>query len=170
MDRRITTRELVELAVIAALMIVGKEAMSFIPNVSPVLLFIMVATLTYGWKTLLAVLCFNFVEVLIYGTGIWVLMYFYTWPLAVVAIMICKKYCHMNRFKWSLLALLFGLAFGMLCAIIFIFTSGFKVAFDYWLAGIPYDLIHGASNFVFVFILLEPLEKLLKKMKKSQFE
>ena len=49
---RITVRELTELSVVCALMFVLKELMDVIPNVHPVALLIIFASLHYGWRAL----------------------------------------------------------------------------------------------------------------------
>lgn len=162
-DTKITTKELVQLAIISALMVAGKEALSFIPNVHPVMLLITIATLVYRWKAMLCVLCFDLIEIIIYGFGLWSIMYLYIWPLAAVLVIAFSK--NESRLFWAIFCGCFGLLFGALCALPYIFTSGIKAAFTYWLAGIPYDLIHGASNFVITFILFKPLLKLLIKLK-----
>lgn len=162
-DTRIATKELVQLAIIAALMVAGKEALSFIPNVHPVMLIIVIATLVYGWKTMLAVLCFDLLEIIIYGFGLWTIMYIYIWPLAVVLVMIFRK--ESSRLFWACIAGGFGLIFGALCSIPYIFIGGFHAAAAYWISGIPYDLIHGISNFVILLFLFNPLKQVLTKFK-----
>ena len=56
---------------------------------------------------------------------------------------------------------LFGLSFGLLCAIPYIFTSGLYGAFAWWVAGIPWDLVHGISNFVIMLVLYEPMKRVM---------
>lgn len=162
-DTICTTKELAQLAIISALMVAGKEALSMIPNVHPVMLLIMITTLVYGWKAMLCVACFNLVEIAIYGMGLWVIMYLYIWPLAVVLVMLFRE--ETSRVFWAFLAGGFGLIFGALCSIPYIFISGFGAAVAYWISGIPYDLIHGVSNFVIIFFLLNPLKELVLKLR-----
>ena len=164
-DTKITTKQLAQLAIIAALMVAGKEALSFIPNVHPVMLLITITTIVYGWKALLPVICFDLVEIIIYGFGLWTIMYLYIWPLAVLLVMIFRE--EQSRLFWAIIAGGFGLIFGALCSIPYIFTSGINAAIAYWIAGIPYDLIHGVSNFVIIFFLLNPMCNLLKKLKEE---
>ena len=66
----------------------------------------------------------------------------------------------------------FGLFFGMLCAIPYFFiglagggmANGFRHMFAWWVAGIPFDLIHGASNFALMLVLYRPVFSILRKM------
>lgn len=39
------------------------------------------------------------------------------------------------------------------------------MGFSWWIAGIPYDLIHGVSNFILCIILFKPLNKVLTRIK-----
>ena len=36
--------------------------------------------------------------------------------------------------------------------------------FSFWISGIPYDLIHGTSNFILCLILVRPLDNLAQKL------
>ncbi|MDE6281108.1 MAG: hypothetical protein K2M15_04865 [Oscillospiraceae bacterium] len=38
------------------------------------------------------------------------------------------------------------------------------MALSWWLAGIPWDLLHGAANFAIALVLFRPLRKLLTKL------
>ena len=59
---------------------------------------------------------------------------------------------------------LFGLLFGFLCAIPYIFTSGFAGAVAWWIAGIPWDIVHGISNFVIMLMLFGPIQNVMQKI------
>ena len=63
---------------------------------------------------------------------------------------------------------IFGLVFGLLCAIPYIFTSGIYGAFAYWVAGIPFDLIHGIANFVIMLVLHQPMKIVMAKMSRDE--
>ena len=63
---------------------------------------------------------------------------------------------------------IFGLSFGLLCAIPYIFTSGIYGAFTWWVAGIPFDLIHGIANFVIMLVLHKPMKTVMAKMSKNE--
>lgn len=160
---RISVRELTELSVLCAMMFVLKEAMSFIPNVHPVALIILLCTLVYGWKALYPTFGFVILEHAIYGVGLWSIMYIYVWPILVVVGMIFRK--NRNWLLWGVIAGLHGLTFGAFCAIPYVFVSGLKAAIAWWIAGIPFDLIHAGSNFVIVSLLLPVLYKAVMKIR-----
>ncbi|NLB20538.1 MAG: hypothetical protein GX829_06885, partial [Clostridium sp.] len=59
----------------------------------------------------------------------------------------------------------FGLSFGLLFAIFESFFFGFAYGLAYWLRGIPFDLVHGGSNFVLAIFLYAPMYSLLSRLR-----
>ena len=163
---RLSAREIAELSLICALMVAGKEGLRVIPNVHPVTLLLLLATAVYGVKALYPAFGFAILEIALYGAGLWNLMYLYVWPIVVFAALPFRQ--SRSRALWAALAGVHGLCFGALCAIPYLFIGGWKMAFTWWLSGIPYDVIHCVSNAVLVFALLPPLRKLLETLKARQ--
>lgn len=163
---RLSAHEIAELSLICALMVAGKEGLRVIPNVHPVTLLLLLATAVYGVKALYPAFGFAILEIALYGAGLWNLMYLYVWPIVVFAALPFRQ--SRSRALWAALAGLHGLCFGALCAIPYLFIGGWKMAFTWWLSGIPYDVIHCVSNAVLVFALLPPLRKLLETLKARQ--
>ena len=163
---RLSAREIAELSLICALMVAGKEGLRVIPNVHPVTLLLLLATAVYGVKALYPAFGFAILEIALYGAGLWNLMYLYVWPIVVFAALPFRQ--SRSRALWAALAGLHGLCFGALCAIPYLFIGGWKMAFTWWLSGIPYNVIHCVSNAVLVFALLPPLRKLLETLKARQ--
>ena len=163
---RLSAREIAELSLICALMVAGKEGLRVIPNVHPVTLLLLLATAVYGVKALYPAFGFAILEIALSGAGLWNLMYLSVWPIVVFAALPIRQ--SRSRALWAALAGLHGLCFGALCAIPYLFIGGWKMAFTWWLSGIPYDVIHCVSNAVLVFVLLPPLRKLLETLKARQ--
>ncbi len=160
---KINTKELTQLSIFAAIMVAGKELLSFIPNVNPVSLIIILLAINYSYKALFPVAIFVIIEIAIYGFDLWSFMYLYVWPLITIGAIIFRT--HKSRIFWACYGAAAGFLFGALCSIPYIFVGGFKAAFAYWIAGIPYDLIHSVSNFVLIFTLMPLLNKLIIKFK-----
>lgn len=160
--QRLKTGEIAELALMCALMMIGKEALRMIPNVHPVALIIMLCVLRYGWKSLYPVIGFVILQISIYGLGLWTIMYIYVWP---VLVLMCMPLRQSRRwYLWALVGGVHGLTFGAMCAIPYIFTSGMNAAIAWWISGLPFDLIHGVSNFIIVLLLLPPLSRRLERI------
>lgn len=140
---------------------VAKTALNFLPNIELVTLLVILYSLYLGKRVFFAVYAFSLIEGLLFGFGVWWIMYLYIWPLLAVITLVFKNV--QGRFFWALLAAAFGLTFGLFCAIPYLFIGGPSMAFSWWVAGIPYDLIHCVSNFLTVLVLLPPLRKVMER-------
>ncbi|MCC8122999.1 MAG: hypothetical protein LIO58_05630 [Oscillospiraceae bacterium] len=158
----LTIRELTLFAVSAAIMEALKVAMAALPNIEPVTLLIIIFVGVYGRRAIFPVLVYIFLEGILFGFGIWWVSYLYIWPL-LVAVSLLLVRCR-SPLVWAMVAGLFGLLFGALCAIPYFVTGGAQAAFAYWVAGLYFDLLHGASNFVLVLLLYKPLSNLCTKL------
>lgn len=160
---RINAREIAELAVICAIMTGGKEAMNALPNIHPVMLLIILSVRVYGAKALYPVTGFVLIETMLYGISVWTVSYLYIWPLVCILALPFRN--TEARLFWSVYAGLAGLFFGPLSALVTLALSGWRAAVAYWVAGIPFDLIHCISNFAIVFFLVNPLYQLIIRLK-----
>lgn len=145
-------------------MIAVQVAFAFLPNIELVSLLVMLYAVIWGRQAYWPVLVFVLVEGLIYGFGIWFFNYLYVWPLLVLVSLRLRR--ETSPLLWALVSSAFGLLFGALCALPHFFISGAAGAFAYWVAGIPFDMIHGASNFVAALLLFRPLRALLERLTK----
>lgn len=164
-DNGLAVRRIVYIAVMTAIMEAAKIALNPIPNVELITLLVIVFTKQFGWKmTLPAVLIFAFIECTYWGFGTWSIVYFYMWPLLVLL-------THLNRnaesiWNYTVLSAAFGLTFGAFCSVVTLIAAGLKAAFAWWIAGIPYDLVHGISNFIICLLLFRPLNNALEALKR----
>lgn len=159
---RLSVRELCILAFFAALMFSVKTALASIPNVHLNALLIILVTLYFGWRALYAVGVYILLEGLIFGFSIWWFSYLYVWPLLVALVMLFRR--NDSPLVWAVLAGVYGLAFGPLMYLgYFAILGGWRGFGAMWIAGIPYDLIHAASNFLTVLILFGPLSKIMDR-------
>lgn len=154
-------RRLCLLALMAALMIASQLAMAALPNIHLVAVFIIVATLAFGWSAMLSVAVFVISEGVLFGFGVWWVSYLYAWPVLVLVVMLLRK--NDSKLTWAIVAGAHGLLFGAMCAVPYLFIGGWEMAFSYWVAGIPFDLAHCAGNFVLALVLVSPLSRLAKK-------
>ena len=163
-----TTREIATIGLMASLLEAVKLLLQSIPNVELVTLFIILFTLYLGPKTLIAIWAFVGLECVVYGFGLWTIMYIYIWPVLALLTLLFRK----EKSKWPfvILSTMFGLLFGAMCSIPYFFIGGAATAIAWWISGIPYDILHGVANFVIAFILFDPLNKLLNKIKLATME
>lgn len=159
---KLSVKNIALLGVMIAILEVAKNALAFLPNVELVTLLIIIYALYLGKLTFFVVPAFILIEGCIYGFGLWWIMYLYTWPFLAVLTMIFRK--QKSVWFWSILSGLFGLFFGALSAIPYIFISGIEGAFAWWIAGIPFDITHCISNFILCLVLFKPLNNVMKRM------
>ena len=147
---------------LGALTFAAKVAMSFLPNIEPVSLFVMLFAVVFGRKSLYPIYLYVALEILFYGIQLWNINYLYVW--AVLALLAYMMRGSNNALSWAMLSGVFGLCFGLLCAPVYVFSGGIGFAVSWWVSGIPYDLLHCGGNFVMALILFVPLRKLLEKL------
>jgi energy-coupling factor transport system substrate-specific component len=158
---KLTTREIAVMGLMIAVLEASVHAMAAIPNVEPVTLLLMLYTLFLGKKVVFVIAAYLLLEGCFYGFGLWWIMYVYIWPL--LAFLTYRLRRQRSVWAFAILAGLFGLFFGALCSIPYLFTGGVAGAFAWWVSGIPFDLIHCVSNFVLCLILFQPLRHCLER-------
>jgi len=148
--------------VLGALTFGLKMAMSWLPNIEPVSLLVMLYAVIFGRKSLYPIYLYVVLEILFFGIQLWTINYLYVWVLLALAAWLLRR--TESPLAWAMLSGSFGLLFGLLCAPVYLFTGGFGFAVSWWISGIPYDLLHCAGNFVMTLVLFIPLRKLLTKL------
>lgn len=165
-----TAREILLLGLFSAILVVVQVAKAliaaFLPNIELVSLFIIVYTLILGKKVFYIIYVFVLVEGTVFGFDIWWFNYLYVWSILAAAALLLRKYD--KPLVWAIVSGLFGLMFGALCAIPYLFIggkdAGISAAVAYWIKGIPFDLLHCAGNVASAALLFKPLYRLLKRL------
>lgn len=140
----------------------AKYVMSWMPNIEPVSLLVMLYAVVFGRKCLFPVYVYVILEILFYGIGSWAINYLYIWAILAGLAPLLRKMEH--PLGWAVLSGAFGLLFGALCAPVDFFIGGFGYAISKWVSGIMYDVLHCAGNFVIALVLFVPLRTLLEKL------
>lgn len=156
---------IVTLGFLSAILLVGQLGMAFLPNIEPVTTLIILYTLIYKKQVFPVIYTFVLLEGLVFGFGIWWVSYLYIWSILALIVLSLQKIT--SVILWAVVSGAFGLLFGALCAIPYLISGGPGAAFAYWTAGIPYDILHCAGNFVLTLTLYRPLLHLLKKLNTS---
>ena len=166
---KIALKDIAVTGLMVATIEVAKMALSFLPNIELTSFLLILYTLTFGMKTVFTVPVFILIEGTVYGFNLWWIMYLYAWPLLVVLTHIFKK--NTSVWFWSVFSGLFGLFFGALCAIPYFFIgwaggtvmSGVVHAATWWVAGIPWDIVHCIGNFTLMLVLYHPIRRVLQR-------
>ena len=106
---KLKTRELVLAAMLSALLIAAKQAMSFIPNFEPVTLLLILYTLHFPRMTPLIIYVFVAVQVLLYGFNVWVYMYLYIWIILYAVVRLLARWG--SYLLWIIVATVLGARF-----------------------------------------------------------
>ena len=161
-------RDIVIIGLLSAILIIVQVTLSFLPNVELVTTLIILYTLLFGRKTLYIISVFILVEGLIYGIGLWWFNYLYIWFVLYGIVRLLRK--NRSPLVWAIVAGCFGFTFGALCSIPYFITGGIPTGMAYWVAGIPYDVIHGISNFFIALIAFLPFLYIMKNLKTNYYE
>ncbi len=143
----------------------SKLALDLLPNIEIVTLLFIVYTIFFGRKTLFVAAGFIVIECFLKGINVWSLMYVYIWPVLIMIVYYANRHKAGHIF-YCILSGFFGLFFGMLCAIPYLFIGGRHMAFTWWIAGIPYDIIHCIGNVLLCLLLFRPLCTIMGKIVK----
>lgn len=158
-------KDIVLISILSASLTAGKLALSFVPNVEIVTLLFIVYTIVFGTKKSLFIsLVFSTTEILIYGFSTWLIGYYFIWPLLILAVSLIRDKVK-SEYAYATMGAVFGYAFGFFFAIFESIFYGLAYGWTYWLRGIPFDLMHGTSNFIIVLILFKPMVRLLERLK-----
>lgn len=166
---KINVKELILFGILGGFIAAFQFALSFIPNIEVVSLFIIVFSLIYKKKTLYIVYTYVAIMGIMYGFGLWWLGYAIIWPLLSVI-----TFTFINFFMEKYLALaiysgIFGLSFGLFFAIPYVIFSGVNAGIAYWAAGLQFDLIHGIGNYFIMIILGKKIYNLLNMLNHKYF-
>lgn len=166
---KLSIKDIALIAMMVAIIEVCKVSLSFLPNIELTTFWLIMFTRFFGKKIIYVVPIFIIIEGAIYGMNIWWIMYLVVWPLLVFISYLFKE--RKSIWFWSIFSGMFGLFFGALCTIPYIIvnafstglSTGIKLGIAWWIAGIPWDLVHGIGNFVLMFVLHIPVTVVLYK-------
>lgn len=155
-------KDLILSGLFGALLLTVQVVLAPLPNVELVSLLVALYALEFPRQTPGALAVFVLLEGLIYGFGLWWVMYLYVWPLLAV---ICRLFRRADSVLfWAAVLGVFGLMFGALCAIPYAIAGGLAAGIAYWISGIPFDLLHCGGNAVVALVLFKPLRSGLRRI------
>lgn len=163
---KLTTRELILFGMLGSLMYASKVIMEAAPNVHLLGVFTIAFTAVYRKKALYPIYTYVFLNGLFSGFAAWWIPYLYIWtvlwgvtmllpqnmpkkikPIVYMSINACHGFLFGTLYAPAQ-AILFGLSFdGMIAWII---------------AGIPWDIVHGVSNFLCGLLIIPIIDILTK--------
>ena len=166
---KLNVREIAIFSMLGALIYASKMIMEVLPNIHLIGTFIVAMTVVYRQKALYPIYIFVFITGLLNGFSLWWIPYLYIWTVLWGAAMLIPKSipAKIKPIVYMAVCALHGFLYGTLYAPAqaLLFGLDFKGMITWIVAGLPWDTIHGISNF-FCGILIYPLTLLLKKSEK----
>lgn len=168
---KLKLKETVIFGMLGAVMYASKILMDVFPNIHLIGVFIVAITVVYRKKALYPIYIFVFLTGLLGGFSMWWIPYLYIWAVLWAGTMLLPKNLPpkaapiIYAIVCSLHGFLYGVIYAPAQAIMFGLDLKGMIA---WIAaGLPYDLIHGVSNFISGLILIIPIISILKIAEKT---
>lgn len=160
-------KDITLIAILSASLTAGKFVLSAVPNVEIVTFLFIIYTVVFGLKrAFFTSIVFTTTEILIYGFGTWLLGYYILWPTLILVTHLLKRTVN-SEYGFAAIAATFGFTFGLFFALFESIFYGIGYAIPYWISGIPFDIVHGVSNFIIVLVLYKPLTRTINQAKEK---
>lgn len=169
---KLTTREVAVFAMLGAIMYASKMIMEIAPNVHLLGTFVIAFTLVYGKKALYPIYVFVLLTGVYAGFAAWWVPYLYLWTILWGVTMLLPKNMpkKIKPFVYMTVCALHGFLYGILYAPAqaFFFGLNLEGTIAWIMAGLPWDFVHGVSNF-FCGMLILPIVRALRIAEGSAF-
>lgn len=162
---KLTVKELTIYAMLGTLMYASKVIMEFVPNVHLLGVFTVALTVVYRKKALYPIYIFVILTGILNGFATWWIPYLYLWTVLWGIVMILPKKIpkKVQPIVYMIVCAAHGILYGTLYAPAqaILFGLSFKGMITWIIAGLPWDFIHGVSNF-FCGVLIMPMISALR--------
>ena len=147
-------------------MYVSKIIMELAPNIHLLAVFTISYTVVYRKKALYPIYIFVFLTGLFSGFSLWWIPHLYLWTILwAISMLLPTTSNKYTSLIYMIVAALHGFLYGVLYAPsqMILFGLNFQKTITWILAGLPWDIVHGVSNFI-CGLLIVPIIKLLRKL------
>lgn len=163
---KLSVRETAIFGMLGAVMYASKIIMEIAPNVHLLGVFVIAFTIVYRQKALYPIYTYVFINGLFAGFATWWIPYLYLWTILWGATMLLPKNIptRIKPIVYMCLCASHGFLYGILYAPAqaLLYGLNFKSMAAWIIAGLPWDFIHGVSNF-FCGMLICPIIAILRK-------
>lgn len=167
---KLTVKELTIFSMLGAVMYASKMIMEFAPNIHLLGVFTIAFTVVYRKKALYPIYIYVILNGMFAGFNMWWVPYIYLWTVLWGITMLLPKSMPkaVAPIVYMVVCALHGFAYGMLYAPAqaLMFGLNFDGMIAWIIAGLPFDMIHGISNF-FCGILIVPIITVLRLAEKN---
>ena len=167
---KLTTREITVFAMLGSVMYISKMLMEIAPNIHLLGVFTIAFTSVYRKKALYPIYIYVILNGIFSGFSSWWIPYLYIWTILWGAVMLLPQNMpkKLKPIVYMSVCAAHGFLFGILYAPVqaVLFGLNFQGMAAWIAAGLPFDLIHGVSNF-FCGILIVPVISALNLAEKN---
>lgn len=160
-----TTREITIFAMLGAVMYASKLLMELAPNIHLLGVFTIAFTVVYRKKALYPIYIYVILNGIFCGFAAWWIPYLYIWTVLWGIIMLLPENMpkKIRPFIYMAVCAAHGFLFGTLYAPMqaVLYGLSFQGMISWIIAGLPFDFVHGVSNF-FCGILIMPVISVLR--------
>ena len=170
---KITVREMTVFGMLGALMYASKMLMEVAPNIHLLGVFIIAFTVVYGKKALYPIYTFILITGIFSGFASWWIPYIYIWAVLWGVTMLHPK--KMSKKVRPIVDMVMNACHGFLYGTLYapaqaiLFGLSFDGMIAWIMAGLPFDMIHGVSNFL-CGILIMPIISILIRIEQNYCE
>lgn len=162
---KLTTREVAVFAMLGAVMYGSKLLMEIAPNVHLLGVLIIAYTIVYREKALYPIYTYVLLNGVFAGFATWWIPYLYIWTILWGVIMILPKKIpkKIRPLVYMCICAAHGFLFGILYAPVqaILFGLNLEGTIAWIAAGLPWDFVHGVSNFI-CGLLIMPIVRILR--------
>ena len=151
-------------------MYASKVIMELAPNIHLIGVFTIAITVVYRKKALYPIYTFVILLGIFNGFATWWIPYIYVWTVLWGVVMLLPKNMpkKIQPFVYMVVCALHGFLYGVIYAPAqaLLFGLSFKGMIAWIISGLPFDCIHGVSNF-FCGMLIMPIISVLRRMENN---
>lgn len=176
-NRKPQVREILLIAVMAAIAVVGRAAFFMIPQFKPVSAIVIITGISLGAEAgFLTGAVAGFVSNFFFGQGPWTPFQMFAFGIIgfLAGLLFCGKKGRLARNKivmcaYGGIATLVIYGFIMDTSTVLSFAADFQwdSILAVYMSGLPFNIIHGISTIIFLWFLGTPFEKKLERVKKK---
>lgn len=174
-NRKPEARELVIIAVVAAIGVVGRAAFFMVPYFKPVTAIVIIAGICFGPEA--GFLCgavMAFVSNFFFGQGPWTPWQMFSFGIIgfVSGLLVRKGKLKMTRLSLCIYGgfmtlCVYGLLMDTYSVLTMNFVSSWKEALAVYASGFPVNCIHASATIFFLFVLARPMMEKINRVKKK---
>ena len=167
---KITVKETAIFGMLGALMYASKIIMEVLPNVHLIGVFTIAITVVYRKKALYPIYTYVLLVGISNGFATWWIPYLYQWTIlwGVVMLLPQKMPKKAKPIVYMVVNACHGFLFGTFYAPVqaLLFGLSFDGMINWIIVGLPWDFIHGVSNF-FCAVLIVPIIAILRRLERN---